>query len=386
MPAANPDRELVLTNISVYKLEPKAKPYEMRDTKMKGLLLRVQPSGTKAYYVTYRRKDGRRTRYRLGDTQHLTPAQAREQAKIQLGKVAGGNDPQVEKAEARREANKVTLRKFIDEKYLPWAQANLKSWKSSVDRIGLFESFMDKQLESLTAWQFEKWITAKKKIAQPRTINRDIAGMRACLNKAVQWGDLEVNPLSQVKALKVDSAPIVRYLTETEEAQLRAALEECPEPYLKPMVILSINTGMRRGEVFNLKWEDVSFSQKSIVIHGAGAKSGQTRHIPLNTEAVHVLKVWQTTDTGLVFPGKYGTPFNNTKRSWSALLKRASITNFRWHDMRHHFASKLVMAGVDLNTVRELLGHSDITMTLRYAHLAPEHKAAAVELVSGAQS
>ena len=81
---------------------------------------------------------------------------------------------------------------------------------------------------------------------------------------------------------------------------------------------------------------------------------------------------------GLVFSNSNGGLFNNVKKAWSGILADAEIQNFRWHDMRHHFASKLVMVVVDLNTVRELLGHADIKMTLRYAHLAPEHKAKAV--------
>jgi site-specific recombinase XerD len=104
----------------------------------------------------------------------------------------------------------------------------------------------------------------------------------------------------------------------------------------------------------------------------------------LNREARNVLHNWrtQTTTQGLVFPGKNGQPFDNVKKAWHNLLQRAAITNFRWHDMQHDFASKLVMAGVPLNTVRELLGHTDLTTTLRYAHLAPDHKADAVDRLS----
>ena len=83
-------------------------------------------------------------------------------------------------------------------------------------------------------------------------------------------------------------------------------------------------------------------------------------------------------DEDLVFPGKDGAPLTNVDSAWGSIVKAVKLQDFHWHDMRHHFASRLVMAGVDLNTVRELLGHADLKMTLRYAHLAPEHKAQAV--------
>jgi len=151
--------------------------------------------------------------------------------------------------------------------------------------------------------------------------------------------------------------------------------------HLKPMVLLALNTGMRRGELFGLTWEDVNLKKRYLTIAGKTAKTGATRHIPLNDEALGTLIAWRN-DTGskhLVFPNpNTGKRFDNISTAWQHILKAAKINGFRFHDTRHHFASKLVMAEVDLNTVRELLGHSDLTMTLRYAHLAPEHKAAAV--------
>jgi integrase len=155
------------------------------------------------------------------------------------------------------------------------------------------------------------------------------------------------------------------------------------------MVLLSLHTGLRRGEVFGLTRAYVDLVAGRVTVHGSKAKSGTTRHVPLNTEARSTLEGWlaQTAGDkdGLVFKGKGGQRFNNVRKSWEATLKAANIQKFRWHDLRHTFASKLVMAGVDLNTVRELLGHSDYKMTLRYAHLAPEHKAAAVERLVAAR-
>jgi integrase len=153
--------------------------------------------------------------------------------------------------------------------------------------------------------------------------------------------------------------------------------------HLTPLVLMALNTGLRRGELFQLRWSDVDLQTAQVTVGGESAKSGQTRYLPLNTDILKVLLAWRPTDVTLpafVFPGRQcGHPLDDIKTSWAALLKSATIDGFRFHDCRHDFASKLVMAGVDLNTVRELLGHSDIKMVLRYAHLAPEHTAAAVE-------
>lgn len=219
------------------------------------------------------------------------------------------------------------------------------------------------------------------------------------------------NPLSRFKLATIDSIAKVRYLTSEEETRLKNAINARDEQlklsrkrfntwkherglqplpdrmaftfadHMAPMIQISLHTGPRQGEVFNLKWENVNYERATIAIAGNTAKNGKTRHIPLNSVALQVLSNWQkqSQPNDLIFPGKNGDKFNNVKKAWTSLLKSAQIDNFRWHDMRHHFASKLVMAGVDLNTVRELLGHADIKMTLRYAHLAPEYKASAVE-------
>jgi integrase len=242
-------------------------------------------------------------------------------------------------------------------------------------------------------------------------VNRDLDDLKSSLTKAVAWGQLDANPIATVKRSKIDAVRAPRFLSTDEEARLRLVLDEReerlrvkrdsanawraerqyePSPdlraaafadYLKPLVLLSLQTGMRRGELFRLTWQSIDLTAAMLTVHGATAKSGTTRHIPLNSEAVAVLRGWQDqtgATTGLVFPGKQGAAFNNVRRSWEGVLAAAGIRRFRWHDLRHTFASNLVMRGVDLNTVRELLGHSDYKMTQRYAHLAPEHKAAAV--------
>lgn len=118
-----------------------------------------------------------------------------------------------------------------------------------------------------------------------------------------------------------------------------------------------------------------TLEEKMLTVRGATAKTGDTRHVPLNDEALSLLKDWKMdcTDSERVFPVT-----TSVKTAWGALLERAAISRFRWHDLHHHFASRLVQAGVPLNIVRELLGHGSLTMTLRYAHLAPNQTREAV--------
>jgi integrase len=218
--------------------------------------------------------------------------------------------------------------------------------------------------------------------------------------------------------MQYDKTGRVRFLSGDEEAALRAALkaredrlraervrfntwrierhrEPLPErngdhiDHLRPMVLLALNTGMRRGELFSLTWSAVDLDAGIVTIVAESAKSGQTRRVPLNTEAVNVLTTWRKRQgddaaDGLMFPGAGGARLTNITKSWAGVVKAAKLRSFNFHDLRHSFASKLVQRGTDLNTVRELLGHSEIKTTLIYAHLAEGNLRAAVERVVAA--
>ncbi|HTC52719.1 MAG TPA: site-specific integrase [Steroidobacteraceae bacterium] len=145
--------------------------------------------------------------------------------------------------------------------------------------------------------------------------------------------------------------------------------------HLTPAVLLSLNTGLRRGEVLKLRWSSVDFNRRLLTVEGRNAKNRQTRHVPLNEEAMNVLRRWREQSGGSAKVFDVATRFQT---AWKKLLLRAGITHFRWHDLRHHFASRLVQRGVPLNTVRDLLGHSSVGMSLRYAHLAPDQRREAV--------
>ncbi|MEW8438738.1 MAG: site-specific integrase [Candidatus Thiodiazotropha taylori] len=401
-----------LQRTNIRKLEPKSTRYEVSDSEIPSMRLRITPNGVKTFILLYRNTEGRQRRYTIGRLGDLTPEKARLVAEVKLAEIKLGGDPATEKKEIRKQAEKEKLSRlddFLTQKYEPWATARLRSGASTVKRIrSAFSQYLDTPLSEIGPWSIEKWRMSR--IDEGRavgTINRDLAALRSCMAKAVDWEIISQHPLKTVKMLEEDNHSNVRYLTPSEEKRLREALTErdlklakeresanhwrkargrellpsIETDHLTPMVILSINTGLRRGELFQLRWEDIDLKKSTITVLGKQAKSKQTRHVPLNTEAFAVLKKWKKQlgkRQGLVFPGRGGRPFDNCNKSWKSLLERAEISNFRWHDMRHHFASRLVMTDVSLNTVRDLLGHADLKMTLRYAHLAPEHKAAAV--------
>lgn len=401
-----------LTQKYVDGLKPGDKAYEVMDPEIRGFVLRVMPTGTKTYYARYRTQDGRRYRVKIGRPETLSADDARTEAKSILGDVAKGKNP----AEDRKRKPSLTLRVFLKKEYEPWAKLNLKSSEQTCRRIrSSFSRLLDKPIGGFAPFLVDKWrLERQKEKKSVATINRDIATLKAALTKAVEWGFIPTNPLRTVRLAREDHLRRVRYLSPAEEEALLSALDGREEllrvkrkkynkwrqergyrlypsldglpfaDYLKPMVILSMHTGLRRGELFNLKWSDIDFARRNLTIDGFKAKSGRTRHIPLNEDAMDTLRKWrdQTGAEGLVFSSKKGKRFDNIQKAWTAVLEKAKITDFRWHDLRHDFASRLVMNGVDLNTVRELLGHSDIKMTLRYAHLAPEHKAKAVALLT----
>jgi integrase len=301
---------------------------------------------------------------------------------------------------------------FLIHQYEPWATSQRKSGAATVKRIrSNFEHLMQRPLIDINLWVIEKWRSEELKRGKAKTtINRDVTTLKACLSKAVEWELLAANPLQKLTPLRTEGSSRARYLTAEEESVVRNALIERDQrlrenrlsgnawrrarhqsvlpdlstvafaDYLQPMVLLTLNTGLRRGEVLQLRWADVDLLQRKLIVRGDNAKSGKTRHIPLNDEALTTLQQWRSDSksTEWVFAGHHGERMQAVKTSWKSVLRSAAIIDFRWHDLRHHFASRLVMNGVDLNTVRELLGHSDLSMTLRYAHLSPEHKADAV--------
>jgi integrase len=352
--------------------------------KIKGLYKRGN-----VYWLRYAGLDGRIIRESSGTSVY-------DDAKTLLidrrKAVRDGQQPEVKKI-----ANH-TL-KELSEEYLKWAgkQRCFRTKKGYV--LQLVEAFGHLQLRRFNQLLLEQYQTERLNGGnKPATVNRLLATLRHMFTKAVDWGMVEDEALKRVRKAKLlpENNRRLRFLSKEE---IQSLLEKCNE-YLKPIVIMALNTGCRKSEILNLRWDQVDLKHGFILLDRT--KNGERREIPINGTlresletlfqgtkkrprrldipwVFYELKTEIDSETGEI--KKTGKPYGDVKKSFQNALIKAGIKDFKFHDLRHCFASHLVMAGVDLTTVKELLGHKTLTMTLRYAHLAPSHKVKAVDVL-----
>jgi len=225
------------------------------------------------------------------------------------------------------------------------------------------------------------------------TVNRYKALLSALFTWGMENDKVPENPARGVKGYR-DSERRVRYLDDDEEQALREAVQErCAE--FEPELDIALHTGMRRNELYRLPWTDVDLKRLILTVHGkahANSTESRVRYVPINSEAASAFEKLHQRARGSAYvcagfhaseQGRAANPDERDRREWfENSLARAGIDNFRYHDLRHTFASRLVMNGVPLQAVMEYLGHSSINMVLRYAHLAPKYQRAGIETLA----
>ena len=301
--------------------------------------------------------------------------------------------------------------KFVLDNFLPYSEANKRTFYDDVlvckVLIGYFKG---KMLRSITSAQVEEfkqkrlatpvsrqkdrvaknWTpsTRLKKARQkriesdeppkprkPATVNREMCVLSKIFSLAVDAELLDDNPCRRVKKLRTANQR-VRYLTDAEETELFKALKG--QDWVKDIIVMAINTGMRRGEIFDLKWFDVDLNRR--IVHVRQSKSGRPRTIPLNATAQTLLaKLPKTSEYVFPSPKKETRRVNDVGRQFERAVKKAKIVDFHFHDLRHTAATRMADAGADPFTLAAILGHSDIRMTARYTHATDEAKRRAVD-------
>lgn len=290
------------------------------------------------------------------------------------------------------------LFKELADEYLKYSQLNNRSYKTRKGRVDKFVALWgNKQLKDISPMDIERYKKIRKEdVVRPEkivkgvklpvkyvtntTVNRDIEILRKMFNLAIENEWLNKNPCKYVKKLRVNNK-IERYLTPEEEIRLLNACKG-EYAYIKPIIQFALNTGMRKGEILNLTWECVNFDSKKITL--LETKNGKKRDVPINSVVLSVLndmKKEQCCEYVFVNPVTQ-TKYYDLKRVFGNVCKNAGVENFRFHDLRHTAATRMVGSGVSITIAKDILGHSDIHTTMRYAHAITEQSMNAVETLS----
>ena len=296
-----------------------------------------------------------------------------------------------------REEKNVPLKQLIN-CYKRYAKNNKSSYEkdlSFLKIITLFfgENAVSQHINPQRIEDFKEYLLNERKVKNS-TVNKYMSVLSKMFNLGIDNELISKNPLQKIQKLREDNHKI-RYLTLEEEKRLFAEIEReyvvldrdtrknkvvKPYLYLKPIIITALQTGMRKSEILNLQWQNIDFKQGFIEL--LKTKSGKSRKIPISKLLKKTLKKISITSSYVFVNPKTNEPYTDLKKSFHTILDKAKITNFRFHDLRHTVATRLVEKGIDLTVVQEILGHSKLTTTQRYAHPVPQRKLDAIEVLN----
>jgi integrase len=235
--------------------------------------------------------------------------------------------------------------------------------------------FGPSKLRDITAQRVEEYQRQRVRKVAPATSNREMAPLKHMFNMAERWGNHQgANPVRLVRFLPENN---LRFDTLSQEQEQRLLLAS--PPYLRDMIQFAINTGLRTSDIFNLEWTEVDIEQKRL--KKIVKKNEKPLSLPLNDAASGIIEARQGTRHGpyVFYSPMTGDKFKDVKGALAAAVRRAGLGKVTWHMFRHTFASRLTRDGVDIVTVKELLGHSNISTTMRYAHSNDDAKRRAVQ-------
>src|SRR5437899_3339096 len=276
-----------------------------------------------------------------------------------------------------RQVGRMPFNEFV-QMYLERVVSLMKSIRTERNRVKRWVKDLGmRPIGQITRAQIESWRREKMSRCKPATINRDLSRLRHMLNIAVEWELLEESPMQGIKFLRENNAR-TRYLSLEECQRLIAS---CMAPHIRAMVSVALHSGMRLGEILNLRWRDLDFASGFILVRDS--KNGESRHVPMDTILFALFRAYpRRVGADLVFSSSSGGRIVDVRTGFLNSCKRAGIADLHFHDLRHTFASQFVMAGGDLYILKEILGHKSLTMTQRYAHLSPTYKIKAIDRIN----
>ena len=235
--------------------------------------------------------------------------------------------------------------------------------------------FGEREAASIKPAEIDNWLSEHTSTAA--TFNRYRALFSLIYREALKTSKVAGNP-ARLVTQKHEGSGRIRYLLEEEEAALRATITEMFPEHL-PELTIALGTGIRKEEQYSLQWPQVNFARKAVYL--PKTKNHEARHVPMNSD---VLAAFETLRGDRKKPSGRVFSIHNSKGWFESARVKAGLADFRWHDCRHTFCSRLAMAGVPLKTIQVLAGHKVIAVTARYAHLAPNTLHTAVETITAA--
>ena len=274
-----------------------------------------------------------------------------------------------------KEEKRILFEKFAGE-YIEYAKANKRSWmRDEISLKHLIPHFKGVALSKINPKHIEDYKRKRLDKVKPATINRELTLLKFMFSLAKKWKYANENPVKEVKFFQ-ERQLVIRTLKKEEAIKLI----EVAADHLKPIILLALNTGMRRGEILNLRWTDVDFDRQFIYIKET--KSGVMRKVPMNSLVVEALgRIEKKNDFVFQNPNT-NERLKHIRTAFYTARKKVGLDDFRFHDLRHTAATWMVTEGIDLVTVKEILGHADIKTTMRYAHPTPENKRKAVNALA----
>ncbi|QNB09250.1 tyrosine-type recombinase/integrase [Herbaspirillum frisingense] len=344
---------------------------EYSDTVATGLHLCVYRSGRKVFHMRYS-VDMKKGSKKIGEFPGTDLDMARKAAHEIRSLIDQGIDPKAQTAVAPAE---LLFGDFVSHIYLPYAKEHKRSYSSdeSKYRVHLKDKFGDIPFSHLTQADIQRFLMEFSKTHRPATRNRMAMLLRSICNHAVEHGVIETNPCQKIKQLAENN---VRkdYLRPNQIVPFLKALRNDSNRVMASAIEFIYFTGMRRNEALRAEWKHFDSALKQL--HLPKTKNGKERYVPLSGPAIAVIERMKARRSGpYLFPGDDPTkPVSNPTKCLKRVLKEAGISDkFCIHSLRHNWASHAVMNGVPMYDIKELLGHSNIASTQRYAHLSQQH-------------
>jgi len=345
---------------------------EYCDADLAGLYIEVRATsqGQGTYYLRYKNAANKTSHQKLGRTHSVTLAEARKQAKNLKAEIALGADPR--KDEKAKKAV-LTYTEFFEKHYLPYVTPRKRSWAKDEEMYRLrLKSFIgDKRLNQISRQQIQQFHTnLKGENLSASTCNHYIKLIKHSLNLAIDWEMLETNPASRVPLFHEDNK-MENYLDDHQLKQLMGVLTTDDNRAVCQILMYLLSTGARLNEALSAKWENVDIDKRVWIIPASNSKSKRVRSVPLNDSAINIIKQLKTESYSHLFINQQSQkPYTTIHKVWGRLREKAGLKHLRIHDLRHQYASFLVNDGRTLYEVQQILGHSDPSVTQRYAHLS----------------